>query len=185
MLKNQLEDWINKVEVKQAANLDLSFDFLIHQENEIQEFHIQIQKGALSLNEGRSSMPIGLLEASDESIQAIFDLGLNPFESFLNLDLPKKAGSFELPDIYEAISVESSTPNGLPLNFLIYIEDMRLNIIETYEEEGDMHIWIKGDYLERLIQGDFRIASALFTGKIKIKNKRKLFSILTKLGLKF
>ena len=112
------------------------------------------------------------------------EMGINPFESILKLKLPNIAGAFKFPEIYETISFESETPDGFPLNFYIYLEKNCLNIVETYEEEGDIHVWMRDDYLERLIQGDFRIAAGLFTGKIKIKNKRKLFSILTNLGLK-
>lgn len=184
MLKDQLLDWVSNVELSNATNIDLSFDFLIHQQENRQDFNIHVKHGSLTLNEGISERPIGVLEAFDETLQAIMDMGLNPFESLLKLKMPDKAGSFQLPEIFETISFESATPGGVPLNFFIYIENNCLNIIETYEEEGDIHLWIREDYLERLIDGDFRVGAALFTGKIKIKNKRKLFSILAKLGLK-
>jgi alkyl sulfatase BDS1-like metallo-beta-lactamase superfamily hydrolase len=184
MLKDQIYEWVNRVELRNAANIDISFDFIIYQEDAKQEYFIEVRHGSLTLNDGLSERPIGVLEAFEETLQALMDMGINPFESLMKLKMPDKAGSFRLPDIYETVSFESATPEGVPLNFFIYIENNCLNIIETYEEEGDIHVWIREDYLERLTKGDFGIAAALFTGKIKIKNKRKLFSILANLGLK-
>ena len=184
MLKDQLQDWVSKVELRKAANINLSFDFLIHHGEARQEYHIRTFDGELELNEGRSERPIGLLEASEESLQALINLGINPFDRLLKLDMPKEAGSFRLPDLDEAISIESATPDGNPLHFYLYLENNCLNIIETNEQEGDMHVWIRDDYLPRILNGDVNVAVALFTGKIKIRNKRKLFTILTKFGLK-
>jgi putative sterol carrier protein len=136
------------------------------------------------LKDGSTPSAIGLLRTKETTISAFYDMGLDLIDSVLDLSFGKLDNDFKIPEIDHKISL-STYLEGEKITFNLFIDDEKINVIESKEEEGDIRISIKESYLSKLLKGNFNLPMALLTGKIKIENKAALFKLLAGLGLKF
>lgn len=184
MFKQQLKEIVNQLQFSEYYEKDQSFNFELISQGTIEKFHLLLSGDKINLIDGSNLNAIGLLKARETTLGTLYDMGLDLIDSILDLSFGKLDNDFKLPEVKDKISL-STHLEGEPITFNLFIDDEKINLIETKDADGDIKISIKESYLSKLLKGNFNLPMALLTGKIKIENKAALFKLLAGLGLKF
>jgi len=183
-IREKIIESISQVKVESGNDLTFNINFLLDPDGDRQEFFISLNEGVLRLQDGLYESPHVHFECRVQTLQSMLDLGIDPFSAISGLTIPAASEDFSMPDIDPGVYLESATLEGLPLRFNMFVEEQILYVVEGEDMDSDISIRIKPAILPELIRGNMNVPMALLTGKIKIKNKRELFQLLARFGLK-
>lgn len=184
MVRQQLDRIIQRINLHTKNTTPQSFNFdLLNSEGQ-EKFHILLNNDELLIRDGLHDRSIGLLQASERTINILLEMGADLINSLLELSFKQLPETSDLPEIATSLSA-STELDGEAVNFNISIQQNQLRVIEDNLASGDIRIRIKASYLPKLLSGNVNFPMALITGKIKIENKSELFKLLARFGLKF